>query len=244
MTKSDAFAWFDEYERRARAAPGLLALLPVAVVAIVIGLWANPIVSAVLGVAVAAGGPLFLTGWVRQRGLELHDQLFAEWGGAPTTILLRLTTQSTNTVIRDRRRAAASRVSGVKLLGLDAEQRNQVAADDAIEAAVAQLRAQTSADHVRFRIVFAENKNFGFERNLLAIRPLGILLSVSAVAVLGVLIGLSTGSLIHRPLMPLVIGLVACAALTAVWIAYPRKIRVRQVADKYAASLLDAASML
>lgn len=83
--------WLDDYERRARLAPGLLAVLPIALVILALGLRRLPIVSALLSLVTAVGGPVVLASLVRHRGLRLQAELFRKWGGAPTTKGLRLT---------------------------------------------------------------------------------------------------------------------------------------------------------
>lgn len=77
-------------DRRARLAPGLLALLLVPVTLVAVGLKDAPVVSTLAGcVLTAAGAPLVLVNIVRSRGRAIDDALIRSWGGAPTTQLVR-----------------------------------------------------------------------------------------------------------------------------------------------------------
>lgn len=60
--------WLDAYERRARLAPGLLALLPVSVAVTVLGLREAPVVTSIIALFAAAGGPV------------LSPHMYATWG--------------------------------------------------------------------------------------------------------------------------------------------------------------------
>lgn len=106
----------DRYEWQARLVPGLLALLPVAVTIAALGPRHAPIVSAILSLVSLAGGAVLLADVVRGLGLQAQERLWASWGGAPTTIALRLREPSPNTVQRDIWRAAVQKVTGIQLV--------------------------------------------------------------------------------------------------------------------------------
>lgn len=235
--------WFNSYDRQARAAPGFLALLPIAVVGTVVGLRQDPAVSALLGVIVAAGGPLLMAGVVRSRGLAVQHDLFGKWGGPPTTTLLLLNQATSNASLRDQRRRHAERVTGVSLLTRAEEADETGRGADLIESAVTVLREKTR-DTAKFPLVAAENRTYGFERNLLGVRPAGIATSaLAAMFLAGTLILIATHT-IHHAVLELAVGLVISAALLLVWMWYPTEKRVHGAAEKYAVSLVDSASVL
>src|SRR5271163_4898840 len=90
MTLDDIVAKVtDPYDRQARLYPALLCLLPL--MALVALLYA-PNVSALTGVvtlAVSCGGLFLTTNICREMGKRLEGRLYREWGGKPTTQLLR-----------------------------------------------------------------------------------------------------------------------------------------------------------
>jgi hypothetical protein len=235
--------WFDDYERRARVAPGLLAVLPVALLATVLGLRQNPIVSAIAGLVVAAGGPLVLAGLVRQRGLHLQRELFESWGGPPTTELLRLRHGTASEPLRDQRRASVARAAGGRLPTLDEERADAVGSDERIAAAVAVIRERTR-DHGRYPIVFSENRDYGFERNMLAMRPTALLVSIGAVAALVIAGTVAVVAKSTISLSAVILGVLAVCMVGVGWWRYPSVERVRAAGARYAAALLDAAAVV
>jgi hypothetical protein len=236
--------WLDKYERYARVAPGLFAVLPIVITVTALGYRQVPVVSVAVSLLSLAGGPVLLADTVRQIGQRAQDKLWNEWDGAPTTLALRLRENSSNTVQRDMWRSAIERVSGVTLVSHVVETKNHRKADDAIEAAVARLRELTRGEH-KFPLLQAENRSYGFQRNFYGIRWLGRL-----IAFLGMLViaGFMTWGLLHNQHTSVptadILGLLLNGAILVAWFALPSAKRVRVAGDKYAHQLLHAAVSL
>jgi hypothetical protein len=79
----------DPYERKARAFPGLLMVLPILVA--VASTWGtkHPIITGVVGLLVSCGTIFALGNLARDLGKEKQEKLFQDWGGMPTTWMLR-----------------------------------------------------------------------------------------------------------------------------------------------------------
>jgi hypothetical protein len=220
--------WLDAYERRARLIPGMLVLAPVAVVIVMFGLRSDPVVTATLGAVTAFGAPAILATQAGHRGRAVQPRLYAEWGGTPTTTLLKGTTARA-TQWRD----AAAKLSALQLPQLGADDPN-----DTYDAAVAIIISRTR-DRKQFPMVFSENCNYGYQRNLCGVRVEGRLISTAC------LIG-STGAVgaaVYKGdniREEWIIGLIVLAVLTVAWFLLPSKARVREAAEKYARQLLDA----
>jgi hypothetical protein len=236
--------WLDKYERYARVAPGFFAVFPVVITVTALGYRQVPVVSVAVSLLSLAGGPVLLADTVRQFGQRAQDKLWNEWGGAPTTLALRLRENSSNTVQRDMWRSAIEKVSGVTLVSRVVETKNHRKADDAIEAAVARLRELTRGEH-KFPLLQAENRSYGFQRNFYGIRWLGRL-----IAFLGMLViaGFMTWGLLHNQHTSVpaadILGLLLNGAILVAWFALPSAKRVRVAGEKYAHQLLHAAVSL
>lgn len=229
-------SWLDDYERAARLLPGLLAVAPVAVAIAAIGLPVAPW-TAGIGSLVALVAPAVLTKYVRNRGAALEDRLFDSWGAPPTTRLLQPSSGGWD-AIRDARRANVEAATGLRLPRSDHPRDRQ-----SYHAAVLALRAKTE-DSTRFRRLHAENKNYGFERNLLGIRTEG--LALSAVGLLGVFAAGIAAVLWNTPweTVTLSVGFMLDALMLAFWVWWPTEHRVLLAAERYAARLVDAAAEL
>jgi hypothetical protein len=223
--------WLDDYERRARLVPGLLLVAPVALVIVTFGLKDNPVIAAIIGALAAFGAPVVLANLVRHYGLAVQDALYEAWGGKPTTVLL----QSAPAAQRQVWRAAVERVSGQQLPPIGQ-------ADDhgAYDAATSAVIARTR-DKTRFNLLFQENRNYGYERNLFGLRAFGRTLSVACLFGSAIAVGVLAGSEHRHMRAEWVVGLAALFIITLVWIVLPSRSRARTTAYKYAEQLLGAA---
>ncbi|QUW78583.1 hypothetical protein SMIR_05120 [Streptomyces mirabilis] len=236
--------WLDDYERRARLAPGLLALLPVSVALAVLGLSKAPVVVSVLTALSLAGGPIVLAELVRHQGRKVQETLWASWGGSPTIQKLRLRQQGQNSLQRETWRQAVSSVAGIELSSARSERTNTAKADEAIEVAIGQIRSITR-DETKFPLVRAENRSYGFHRNLYGIRWAGRITALLVVlGILGYMLWLANVE--HQPALTLVnaLALLAAVACLAIWWILPSPVRMKDAAERYAYELLQAAVVL
>jgi hypothetical protein len=232
-------SWLDEYDREARLVPALFVLLPLVLAAVGLGFEDNPLLGAVIGILFAVGAPMLVAKQVANRGRHLEKSLFAGWGGPPTTLALVPPADAPLGEIRQQRRDRLERATGIALptsstlTPTDAE---------SYQAAVSWLITNTR-DHVRFPVVWAELKSYGFERNILGLRPFG--LASSAISVIALGASLVAGVLgADVALARLAILCVMCVAIGLAWWFGPNEQRVRVVADRYAERVLDATNAL
>jgi hypothetical protein len=222
---------FDAYERRARLAPGLLALLPVSVAVVALGIDQTPVVSAFGGIATAAGGPILIADTVRSRGRRLETSLFKKWGGKPTTMLLRLSSTTDNVCERDRRRERLAVIAEVDLPDAKQERTDPDAADEIYELMTTYVREKYKSHD----LAAAENRSYGFHRNMFAMRPVGIAISIATCLVMAL------ATWIGEPSQTVIAGLALAAVSALVWIFWPTEARVREAADRYARQLFNTA---
>jgi len=171
----------DRYTLYARAMPVFVVLLPIGMAASV---WLPG--AALLPEAITSiGVPAVLAWLLAQLGRvsSRQPQLWARWGGAPTTQLLRHRNPSGNAELRrhyhERLRALEPSLA---LPSAEDEGRDPVGADRAYEAATRLLIARTR-DRKRFPLVFKENVNYGYRRNLWGMKPIGVTIAILGVAV-------------------------------------------------------------
>jgi hypothetical protein len=233
----------DAYERRARFVPGFVTLLPVAITILGLGLKAQPVIAATLGLLSAIGAPFILVSRVRSAGVVLQERLVREWDGLPSRHALRLRSgggqDAWPLAQREAWRAAVEQIVGVILPSAEQEALDPQGSDGIYDAAVAKLRGLTR-DKQQFPLVFEENRNYGYERNLLAVRWAG--LAVAIVCLLGaVILGLINSDwLITSVSRTNLWVLSAIDLLVAVfWCVFPGKSRVLLVARRYTDALME-----
>lgn len=233
--------WLDKYDRHARVAPGLWALLPVSFTVLALGLKRYAVVSIGVSLLTAAGGPAVLAKMVREFGLAAQKNLWLEWGGPATTVALQLRAKTDNAVERDTWRQALQTVTGHRLLALRAEEKDPTKADQTIATAVGEARERTRSD----QMVAAENRNYGYARNLYGFRWVGrTLATLGIIAIVILMILGDTGGKHAIPTSGAVSGIVANGLLLLYWLSAPTKTGVRTVADRYAHQLLNSIVLL
>ncbi len=177
----------DTYVRRARLQPALLAILPIGIAILAWFPKGFTEWGVFAGLLTSAGGTAFLARVARIRGKKLESELFKRWGGKPTTIALRHR-DAQNPILLERRHTQLSRIaSGLRIPREPEERANPEAADAAYEACVAVL-IESTRDRKRFPLLFEENCNYGFWRNLWGLRPIGIAAAVLGSAAVALLI--------------------------------------------------------
>ena len=179
----------------------------------------------------------------RDAGKRLQPVLWASWGGAPTTAALRHR-DTPNPVLLARRHEQLRALTGQALPTEDEERADPAAADHAYEAVTAILIARTRQRRKDLPLIFVENCNYGFRRNMLGLRPWGLWLAL-AVA-LAALAGLTTTLVgITKFSEPFLGAMLAVSLVASVicWRAVPPD-WVKRVAESYADRLLEAAESL
>ncbi len=238
----------DPYERKARLAPALLCALPLSVSLPLLVPQIGAIWAAIGGLVLYCGGAKLLTQVGRDRGKILEPTLYASWGGKPSVAMLRHSDSRLSAPTKNRYRAfLQGAVPELALASPVEEQTNPGAAEDGYDSANSWLLAQTR-DRERFGLLFAENINYGFRRNVWALRPWAFVMEAIAIIVVGLFALESwTGEL--STTLP-AIGLELWASLVFVLIHaffFTLKIRaawVRLAAEAYAQQLLAACDVL
>jgi hypothetical protein len=179
----------DPYERKARLYPGLLVVAPI-VVALTVHLGVkHRALGAVGAVFGACGGMYGIASIVRAKGKELEEKLVAAWGGLPTTIALRHRDQFLDSASKQRYHDLITRKLGITMPTADEERTNPTLADDVYVGATKRLRELTRSDK---GLLFKENISYGFHRNMLAMKPVGVAISVFTITY-----GLAQAKVLH-----------------------------------------------
>ena len=171
----------NKYERKARLYPALLLISPlVAVGAALIFLNKLAGFQSVLAVVVACGGAFLLTHLARDAGKKKEKNLFALWGGTPSIAIFRHRDEQLDPITKKRYHEQLSiLVEGAKAPSVGDEERNPEGADNVYAAWSNFLRVNTR-DQKTFNLLFQENINYGYRRNIWGLRAIGISLTVVA----------------------------------------------------------------
>lgn len=224
-------AYLDRYSLQARLYSGLVTVFPIFLIFLPL-LEYKAVLTAIP--AAILGGILFLmSNLTRSRGIRIENRLVKEWDGLPTTRLLRFRNSESN-VLHERRRRKIETLYGQPLPTHAEEATNPEEADRIYEASIRSLITKLYRVRGNFPRVLDENINYGFRRNLLGLKPIGITLSLLAL-VADIFIGIK----LNLVLESVIIGIVHLSVLL-IWVIAIDEDWVREVADRYANRLLEA----
>jgi hypothetical protein len=243
----------DPYERKARTYPALLVLLPAFTVAIAIYGPKASVVSAVATTAVSCGGLYWMAETSRRLGHELESKLYDEWGGKPSTQLLRHRDRRIEKPTKQRYHSFLAARINVPFPTAEQESQDPAGADEVYQSGVRWLLNHTRPNGDKnFDLLLKENIGYGFRRNLLGLKKLGILIAVvSAIWALGYagVVNVAGRPVVDVTAIPqigpnVVLSLVVSLGMIIFWVFSATKASVRFAAFGYAEMLLRACDIL
>ena len=254
MTLDDIVAKVtDPYDRQARLYPALLAVLPLfALVTLLYGPKASAL-TGVVTIAVSCGGLYLMTNLCRELGKRLQEKLYREWGGKPTTQLLRHRDGAIEAITKRRYHAFLAAKINEAFPDRDQEESNLQAADDTYQSGVRWLVDHTRPeDGKKFDLLFKENIAYGFRRNALGMKPIGLVIAIGSL--LWVLAKENVISSSTRWIIDLatlgrmpdaaVVCVVVSTVMLLAWMFFFTKASLRTAAFTYAETLLRACDTL
>ncbi len=229
----------DAYTIRARLWPALLVALPLGLTTLALLPGSFQGWDALWSLIVFSGGTALLAEIGRDYGKKKELRLFQLWGGKPTTRMLRHRDTPDITALMHQHRQLEQLIPGLKLPTPEDEKTKPLEADQVYEKCIEFLRVQTR-DRKKFPLVFEENCNYGFRRNLWGMRPLGIVISILSFVAIGMAITLNyfVNKLPPSPME------IACGSISLLlvlgWIILFTPKWVRVPAEAYAQRLLES----
>ena len=212
-------------------------------------------VTALITLIGTAGGTAVAAQLGRELGRRKEPDLWKSWDGPPTTRLLRhrRTPDDPETSLRLRQRV--ERWLGYQLPDRQEEEACPTWADARYEEATRTLREATR-DASKFPLVFAENINYGFRRNLLGLRPIGATIALALALSSWMLLSLTIygrpwpepwWDIFPNPDSAAVIRVAVATVdtiLVVFWMLWVKPSRVKATADTYAVRLLESVQIL
>lgn len=235
--------FFDPYEWKARVRPGFLVALPIIVPLVCVYGPKHPTLTAVVGLLSSCGVLYALASIARGRGKALEERLVSAWGGLPTTIALRHRDEFFDSVTKSRYHSDITSKLGIPMPSAAEEAADPVAADQAYMAAGRRLRELTRGNK---QLLLKENIAYGFHRNMLAMKAVGV-----STCVAGLLYGLAIGGVVSfhpvgvdasrltAPGLESGISIAVALFLLLAWVLYFTEDKVRRIGFSYAERLFE-----
>jgi hypothetical protein len=232
------------YERKARLYPAFLVMGPALGVAACIYGAELTLTGGLVSFAISFGGLYLLANVARELGKRKEQALYVAWGGKPSTQVQRHSHPHFDPVTKSRFHTYLSKKLQIPFPSAADEEGDAVGADGKYAAATLWLIEHTR-DRARFPILFAENVGYGYRRNALGLKPLGLGISLAAIIWALGAGGLVTGRVGISELPPThAASLLLSAAFMAMWLFYFTAATVKTAAFSYADALLRTSIVL
>jgi len=225
---------FDEYGRNAQLKPALIAFLPLTISLLAWTGTGSAIAKTIGAILTTSGATYALAMIARNRGRELQKRLWEEWGGSPTLQLLRHRGTG-NPVLRERWHRCLEKLVERKFPTSEEEAARPAEADLVYDAAI-NLLINQRRDKTKYPLIFRENVNYGFCRNLFGLRGIGI-----TTAIIGTTASAACGFYTNSNVQALPWG---CCLINLIilstWVAIVTQAWVKPPALAYAERLLES----
>ena len=222
--------WFDRYSLQARLAPALLTLFPIILLAAIQFPKFHQTAAGLIGVGLVCGVLTIASHFARTRGKKVEDRLNKKWGGRPTTLVLLNNNGELDS--RTHSRYLSFFAQHIPNWNLGQNKRED------LESAVRWLLEKTR-DTATYSLVFKENISYGFRRNCLGMKPIG--LTVAALCAIYWLAQIRGHYTNLKDISPIhLIGFTASMLLLLWWIFTVSVDWVKEAGNAYARSLLGA----
>ena len=238
--------FFDRYNLNARLRPALLAILPGLIAIALVFPALYEVGNALLGLLVSCGLLFFLAQHARERGKKLEEAaLESRWDEYPSVRFFRHRDQTIDPVTKARYHAVIRyRMRGAEPPSPEEELNDPEAADAIYRGATEWLKAQ-SRDQRRFPLVIEENINYGFRRNLLGLKPHGLIVSAFSLVGASFVAYCPTMLSVEAPATSLVWSAIAFSVLSALaWVSIVTRGWVDTAAENYAKRLLEVCDLI
>ncbi|TVL97716.1 MAG: hypothetical protein CV087_22065 [Candidatus Brocadia sp. WS118] len=232
----------DTYERKARLYPALLLLCPFMLASFSyfpdqIQSW-NALIALLLSLGILA----FLSQLARDRGKVLEPKLFSNWGGMPSVTIFRYADSRLTILTKQKYHDYLSQIIGINSPTSE-EEKNELSKADKIYSAWSDFLRNNTRDTTIFPLVFKENINYGYRRNLLGLRYFCLIFGlISILAVASHLwLSLKAESIIPSIDIPILAFLCIYILIFIFWVT-PKWVKI--AADAYAQRLIESSEKL
>ena len=175
---------FDNYTFQARIIPGLIVFLPLILLLRLFvsdTAWPNQLFS---GSVVWILGGALLAQVARDSGKKKEPTLFKKWGGPPAELIL----SHEKTWLKSSQLSAYHKRLSALIPGISfPNPTGSGPMGDVYNRCVNYLKERTR-DKDKFRLIFSENINYGFRRNMWGLKPFAISILLFVVALSGILL--------------------------------------------------------
>ncbi|MCT4777141.1 MULTISPECIES: hypothetical protein [Exiguobacterium] len=228
------------YERKARYLPSLLTVSPIIIWLYLCFPDIRSLEGTFISLIVGLGISLPLSTLARTLGKKEQDKLLASWGALPATLILRNNDGSLNQETKNRYHQKLRSLTNLDIPTIEKELENPLDANIKFDSCIDYLRQKTR-DKVKYSLIFNENVSYGQARNLLGLKPLGMLTCIFLIAIQSFYIYNNYGLGLNISAVPIleIISIVVTLLFLSFWIFFVSSNQVYAAGVNYGKALLE-----
>ena len=233
----------DYYSLRARTLPVIIVLFPIIIyyTAVVTNYFSTIKAEDSIGYIIIAALSFLFSQIGREFGKRKEEKLFKTWGGKPTTLYFKYENNYLTPTTRKRYYEKLEKLIPSITFPSEAEEQADPEKAEEIYSSCTKFLLSQTRDKEKYQLLFTENVNYGFRRNLWGMKPFAII-------IVSIIILLQTYLLIANKLLILqkefYIPIVINAIILLLWVFIIKKEWVKTTAFEFAKQLLMAIDIL
>ena len=166
------------YNLRARVYPLLLSLIPILIIGIVYSISFKNYYQTLSSFGIMTFLYFIFSQLGRDKGKLIEKEMWKKWNGAPTTQLFRYANEYLDKITKKKyHKILKDKTKTGNKISIDYEKRNPQKADEIYQSWTKYLISKTR-DIKTYNLLFQENTNYGFRRNLYGLKKFSILILI------------------------------------------------------------------
>ena len=166
------------YNLKARVFPVILAILPIVIIGFAYSLSFKSYYLLLVSFGITAALYFLFSQLGRDKGKAIEKEMWKKWGGAPTTQILRYSNKIIDKHTKYKYHSNLKEFTGIgEELNEEFEKKFPDKADEIYQAWTKFLISRTR-DTKKYNLLFHENINYGFRRNLFGLKRIAIFITL------------------------------------------------------------------
>lgn len=229
--------FFDLYSIRARITPAAIFMVPP--LFLFLAWWPYDYNEQVFSILTAVSLLILVlfSHFIRSLGQKAQILLYKKWGGKPSVLALRHSNSLIDNPVKQRyHRILADKISDVVMPSKKSEADNPTFADTQYNIASEWLLSNTR-DRTKYPLIFAENANYGFRRNMYGLKKYAIILYLP-ILVTNIVLLFEKYISDDKNINSLdILSTISCVFFLAIWIFIFKPSWVKEAADDFCVQL-------
>jgi len=226
------------YNLKARVYPVVLSLIPIIIIGVVYSLKLQSYYQILASFGVTTALYFLFSQLGRDNGKAIEKEMWEKWGGVPSTQVLRYSDETIDKHSKERYHKKLKTLTGIGVNINEAYETASPNEADKIYKSWSKYLISKSRDTKKYNLLFQENVNYGFRRNLFGLKKFSII----------TIILLMLGSIIYSYIIgnykfdftsELIVAEIFLAVILVFWVSIIKEKWIKSVAFSYAERLIE-----